>query len=140
MPSAITIVPVKFYQNGMIPIQLTFTYSKSTIIVYILKQILRLVTEYQMNNWLTKVFNNNSTRKKCEICSNLTIKTPERRQWRHSNVCIVNFEQISSFFLMFLMTNLNNWVVIQAGWSCKIFSNALGRGWSTPTFNVIVHH
>ena len=135
MPSAIIIVQVKFYQNGMIPIQLTFTYSKSTIIIiiiiiiiimYILKQISRLLTEYQMTTWLTKVFNNNNTRKKCEICANLTIKTAERRQWRHSNVFIVNFEHISSFFLMFLLTILNKYML--AGWSSKIFSNALGRG------------
>ena len=64
---------------------------------YILKKILRLLTEYQTNTWLTKVFNNNNTRKKCEICSNLTIKTPERRQWGHSNVFMINFEHISSF-------------------------------------------
>ena len=27
-------------------------------------------------------FNNRNTRTRCEICSELTIKTPERRQWR----------------------------------------------------------
>ena len=36
-----------------------------------------------------------STRIMCEICSKLTIKTPERCQWRRSDVFIVNFEQIS---------------------------------------------
>ena len=30
----------------------------------------------------------------CKICSNLTIKTPERRYRRRSGVFIVNFEQI----------------------------------------------
>ena len=30
----------------------------------------------------------------CEICSKLTIKTPERPYWRRSGVFIVNFEQI----------------------------------------------
>ena len=40
-----------------------------------------------VNNW--------NTRKRCEICSKLTIKTPERRQWRRSDVFIVNFEYIS---------------------------------------------
>ena len=29
-----------------------------------------------------------------EICLKLTIKTPERRQWRRYGVFIVNFEQI----------------------------------------------
>ena len=32
--------------------------------------------------------NNRSTRTKCEICSKLTIKTPEGRQWRHSGAVI----------------------------------------------------
>ena len=34
---------------------------------------------------------------KCEICSKLTIKTPERPQGRHSGVFIFNFQQISLF-------------------------------------------
>ena len=51
--------------------------------------------------------NNRNTRKRCEICSKLTIKTPERRQWRlmfslltlnmfhiFSIVSIVDFEQV----------------------------------------------
>ena len=42
-------------------------------------------------------------RKKCEICSKLTIKTPERRQWRRSSVFIINFERISHLFLVFLL-------------------------------------
>ena len=33
----------------------------------------------------------------CEICSKLTIKTPEQRHWRRSSVFVVNFEQISFF-------------------------------------------
>ena len=36
-----------------------------------------------------------NTRGRCEICSKLTIKTPERRQWHRSGVFIVNFEHIS---------------------------------------------
>ena len=38
---------------------------------------------YPVNIYLFKV-NYWKTRKTCEICSKLTIKTPERRQWRHS--------------------------------------------------------
>ena len=38
------------------------------------------------------------TRKRCKIGSKLTIKTPEWRQWRRSNVFIINFEQISHLF------------------------------------------
>ena len=46
---------------------------------------------------------NRSTRTRCEICSKLTIKTPERRQWRRSGVFIVNFEHISHLGLVFLL-------------------------------------
>ena len=49
-------------------------------------------------------------------CSNLTIETleqgmiyvqPERRQWCHSGVFIVNFEHISHFIPVFLLLILN---------------------------------
>ena len=39
--------------------------------------------------------NNGNTRTRCEICSKLTIKTPERRHWRRFGVFIVNFEQVN---------------------------------------------
>ena len=39
----------------------------------------------------------------CEICSKLTIKIPERRQWRRSSVFIVNFGYISHLVLVFLL-------------------------------------
>ena len=51
--------------------------------------------------------NKRYTRKRCEICSKLTIKTPERRQWRHSGVFVINFEHISQFFLVYLLLTLN---------------------------------
>ena len=58
--------------------------------------------------YLFKV-NNRNTRARCEICSKLTVKTPERRQWqwRRSGVFIVNFEHISQLFLVFLLLTLN---------------------------------
>ena len=40
-------------------------------------------------------------------CSKLTIKIPERRQWRHSGVFIVKFEHISHLVLVFLLLTLN---------------------------------
>ena len=45
----------------------------------------------------------------CEICSKLTIKTPEQWQWQwhRSGVFIVNFEHISHLELAFLLLNLN---------------------------------
>ena len=41
--------------------------------------------------------NNRNTRTRCEICSKLTIKIPERRQWHRSGAFIFNFEHISHF-------------------------------------------
>ena len=64
-----------------------------------------LTIMYPAHIYLFKV--NNTNRKRCEICSKLTIKTPERRQWRHSGVFIVNFEHISPLFLVFLLLTLN---------------------------------
>ena len=52
-------------------------------------------------------FNNRNTRKRCEICSKVTIKTPERRQCRRSGVFIVNFEHISHHFLVCILLTLN---------------------------------
>ena len=50
--------------------------------------------------YLLKV-NNRNIRARCEICSKLTIKIPERRQWRRSDIFIVNFEHISHLVLVF---------------------------------------
>ena len=52
--------------------------------------------------------NNRNTRIKCKIYSKLTIKTPERRQWRRSGVFIVNFEHISQLVLVFLLLTLSS--------------------------------
>ena len=52
---------------------------------------------YSMNpagNYMSKV-NNENTRIKCEICSKLIKKRPERRQWLRSGIFIVNSEHIS---------------------------------------------
>ena len=56
--------------------------------------------------YLFKV-NNRNSRTRCEICSKLTIKTPERRQWHLSGVVIVNFEHISHLLLVFLLLTLS---------------------------------
>ena len=50
---------------------------------------------------------NRNTRKRCEICSKLTIRTPKRRHWLPSGVFIVNFEHISHFLLVFLFLTLS---------------------------------
>ena len=49
--------------------------------------------KWPVGNYMLKV-NIRNTRTRCEICSKLTIKTPERH-WHHSGVFIVNFEHIS---------------------------------------------
>ena len=43
------------------------------------------------DNCIFKV-NNKNTTTRCETCSKLTIKTPEKRQWRCSGDFIVNSE------------------------------------------------
>ena len=52
-----------------------------------------------------------------EICSKLTIKTPERSHWRHSGVFIVNFKNIAHFVLVFLLLTLNHAI---AGWEWSL--------------------
>ena len=56
--------------------------------------------------YLFKINNENSGAM-CEICSKLTIKTQQQRQWRPSGVFIVNFEQISHFVPVFELLTLN---------------------------------
>ena len=48
-----------------------------------------------------------NTRTRREICLKLTIKIPERRQWRRSGIFIVNFEHILHLALVFLMLTLS---------------------------------
>ena len=59
--------------------------------LYISKRFTKLPRQGILpNNYLFKV-NYRITRTRNEICSKLTIKTPEQRQWRHSVAFIVNF-------------------------------------------------
>ena len=62
--------------------------------------------KYPAGNHIFKV-NHRNTRARCEICSKLTIKTPERHHWRRSGVFIVNFEHISHLVLVFLLLILS---------------------------------
>ena len=66
---------------------------------------------YPANSYLFKV-NNKNTRKGCELCLELTIKTPERSQARRFGVFIVNFEYISHLFLVFLLMTLNKQMLV----------------------------
>ena len=68
--------------------------------------IWRTPTLLPAGNYMFKVSNRN-TRTRCEICSKLTIKTPERRLWRRSGVFIVNFKHISHLILVFRLLTLS---------------------------------
>ena len=63
-------------------------------------------TIYPANIYLSE-FNNRNSRKRCEICSKLTVKIVERHHWRHSGVFIVNSKHILHIFLVFLLMTLN---------------------------------
>ena len=63
------------------------------------------ISSYPVDIYLLNV-NNRNTRTRCEICSKLTRKTPERRH-RRSGVFLVNFEHISHLVLVFLLLTLS---------------------------------
>ena len=74
---------------------------------------------YPAGNCMFKV-NDRNTRTRCDICSKLTIKTPERRQesfwclycqlWTYSTPCfslpVVNFEQVNTSWKLVFPSNL----------------------------------
>ena len=74
-----------------------------------------VVTDISGDNYMFKVNNRNTARTRCEICSNLAIKTPERRQWRCAGVFIVNFEHISHLVVVFLLLTLSS--KCRLGWA-----------------------
>ena len=61
--------------------------------------------------------NNKDTRTRCEMCSKLTMKTPEQNE---TTVFIVNFEYISHLFLEFQLFILNK--LMLAGCICGKYS------------------
>ena len=84
---------VKAQQSGMKHFKLSFSFSRNTFKI--------LGTNKPAKIYLFKV-NNRNTRKKCEKCTMLTIKIPERRHlrhWRRSGVFSVNVELISHLLL-----------------------------------------
>ena len=64
------------------------------------------IDTYPVGIYLLKV-NNRNTRTRFEICSKLTIKIPERRQWRRFGIFITNFEHILHLVPIFLLLTLN---------------------------------
>ena len=63
-------------------------------------------TRFPVGIYLLKVDDRNIITR-CKICSQLTIRTPERRQWRPCGVFVVSFEYISHLVLLFLLLTLN---------------------------------
>ena len=49
---------------------------------------------------------NKNTRKRCELCSKLTIKKPKQHQWCCSSISIVSFEHILYLCLVFLLLTI----------------------------------
>ena len=59
------------------------------------KRLHKFDVTYPAGNYMFKA-SNRSNRTRYEICSKLTTKTPEPRQWRRSGIFIVNFEQVNA--------------------------------------------
>ena len=57
---------------------------------------------------------NRNTRKKCEICSKLTIKKPQQRQWRGSGVFIVNSKD--NYFTHFSSVSIVDFEQVNVSW------------------------
>ena len=59
-----------------------------------------------LNIYLFKVSNIDT---RYEICSNLTIKAPERSQWRCPDVFVNNFEHVLHLALVFILLTLSRY-------------------------------
>ena len=85
--------------------------------------------------------NNRNTRTRCETWSKLTIKTPERRQWRLSGVFIVNFEHTSHFvpvlLLLTFFTLPRSVLVTLSNIKVELFAEII-NGWM-PLFSQELH-
>ena len=88
---------------------------------------------YWISHWLSvskfKVkVNNRNTRKRYEIYSKLTIKTPEQRHLRHSGVFIV---QLWVYFKPFSNASIVNFAAFrydrQLSFSCNFFEIEIGK-------------
>ena len=89
------------FENSSGRLFLKFVFSHAYRVKYVYD-----IATYPVSIYMFKV-NNRNTRTKCEMSSMLTIKTQKRRQWRRSDVFVVNFEHISHLILVFLLLTLN---------------------------------
>ena len=69
-----------------------------------------LIFNHKISTQLTFTCLNSTrnSRKRCAICSKLTIETLERRHRRRSGVFIVNFEHVSHLFLCVFIVNFEH--------------------------------
>ena len=95
---------IMYVKNMKVVKALTLVYPINKVSQFFLKSNKQdeVINKSPAGNYMFKV-NNRNTRTSCEIRSKLTIKIPERRQWCHSGIFIVNFEHISYLFLVFLL-------------------------------------
>ena len=77
---------------------------------------------FKVNNKNTKTTSMNKFQTSYKICSKLTIKTPEWRQWHRSGVVIVNFEHILNLFLVFLLLTFSKWMLAVLHFYQSIFN------------------
>ena len=75
-------------------------------IVWLISWWLDVWMHFPAGNYMFKV-NNRNSKTGCEICSRLTIKTPERHHCGRSGVFIVNFDHISHLFVVFLLISFS---------------------------------
>ena len=80
---------------------------------------------FPAGNYIFKVSYRN-TRTRCEICSKLTIKTQERRQWHGFGVFDVNFEHILQLVLVFLLINIEH---VITDWARTLLIHLMPTKW-----------
>ena len=88
----------------------------------------KTVRSFPAGNNMFKV-NDGNIRTRCGICSKLTIKTPERRNWRRSGVFIINF---GTYFTPCSSVSIVNFEQVNTGWvvfsALGIFGSSICRG------------
>ena len=62
---------------------------------------------------------------RCNLYSKLTIKSPERRHCRCSAVLIVDFKNVSHFFLMFLVILIVEFEQVNVSWGESIINGTI---------------
>ena len=86
---------------------------------------------FQVNKNLANIyllkFKEGNTRKRCEICSKLTIKRLERRQCRRSSVFVFNLEYISHLSIMFILLTLSMYLFARNAMISKINGHTISQ-------------